>query len=434
MKENGTASTSFQRIEVIDALRGFALLGVILMHMLDYFGYTFTSLSNNLSPSVLDIFIDRFSDMMIRGKFISIFSFLFGLSFYIQMERASKKGVDFRSRFLWRMLLLFVIGLIGISFTYLDILTIYALFGVILVFLFPLRNWILMLIVFLIFTGVPNLFIIGFDQIKTERSIFVGDMTLQDKSVVRSEVPKSNDSDNRTKINVFFETTKENLTVRTIDKLKFQFLHTDTGFLVLALFITGFIVGKLHFFEKVHIRKKRNVVLFGAFMVVSLAAVFTARIIEPEEPINLIKLRAGKEDVPLIALLVSSLNNIGTIAMAGALVTGFISLYQVNGARKYLNLLTPYGRMGLTNYEMQNILGAILFSAWGFGSFFGVKGPALLFILGLTIYTLQVVISICWMRQFVYGPLEWLWRSGTYLKWQLFKRNLNPQKMEIVRE
>ena len=434
MKEKKTASTPFQRIEVIDALRGFALLGVILMHMLDYFGYAFTSLSNNLSPSVLDISIDRFSDMVIRGKFLSIFSFLFGLSFYIQMERASKKGVDFRGRFLWRMLLLFAIGLIGISFTYLDILTIYALFGVILVFLFPLRNWILMLIVFLIFTGVPNLFIIGFDQIKTERSILVAGVMTPGKSVARSEVSKSNDGDNRTKSQIFFETAKENLTVRTIDKITFQFLHTDTGFLVLALFITGFIAGKLHFFEQVHIRKKRNVVLFGAFMLVSLAAVLTARIIGPEAPVNLLKLRAEKGDVPLIALLVSSLNNIGTIAMSGALVTGFISLYQVAGIRKYLNLLTPYGRMGLTNYEMQNILGAIFFSAWGFGSFFGGKGPALLFALGLTIYTLQVVISRWWMKQFVYGPLEWLWRSGTYLKWQLFKRNLNPDKMEIVRE
>ena len=145
MKEIEINTTNLQRITVIDALRGFALLGVILMHMIDRFGYEITNLSNS-SPSTLDTYVHWFSNLVIRGKFISIFSFLFGLSFFIQMERASKKGIDFRSRFLWRMLLLCIIGLIGTSFTYLDILSIYALFGVILVFLFPLKNWMLMLI------------------------------------------------------------------------------------------------------------------------------------------------------------------------------------------------------------------------------------------------------------------------------------------------
>ena len=93
MKEIEINTTNLQRITVIDALRGFALLGVILMHMIDRFGYEITNLSNS-SPSTLDTYVHWFSNLVIRGKFISIFSFLFGLSFFIQMERASKKGKD----------------------------------------------------------------------------------------------------------------------------------------------------------------------------------------------------------------------------------------------------------------------------------------------------------------------------------------------------
>ncbi len=408
--------------------------------MLDHFGYTSASMLDESSPSVWDITIQWFTGKMIRGKFISIFSFLFGLSFYIQMERASKKGIDFRGRFLWRMLLLFVIGLIGTSFTYLDILTIYAVFGIVLVFLFPLRNWALMLIVCLLLIGIPNLFLIGFDNIKFDNTIdeqpaanalpaISGQLTVADIPVVSGQPADDNTFESVT----FLQSVKENLTVKTFDKLKFQFRYSNTGYLILALFIMGFIVGRLRFFEQVHIRKKRNIVLFAVFLLTSFIILLTVKLM-PKESIDLLKTRMEEGEVPLIALVISTLNNLSTITLSGTLVMGFITLYQIGSVRKYLNLLTPYGRMGLTNYEMQNVIGAILFSAWGFGSVFGNKGAAELFALGLIIYTLQVIISEYWMKRFLYGPLEWVWRSGTYLKGQPFRRKRKPQKVEVVME
>ena len=245
MKEIEINTTNLQRITVIDALRGFALLGVILMHMIDRFGYEITNLSNS-SPSTLDTYVHWFSNLVIRGKFISIFSFLFGLSFFIQMERASKKGIDFRSRFLWRMLLLCIIGLIVTSFTYLDILSIYALFGVILVFLFPLKNWMLMLIVSLLLIGVPGVLLIGVENIKTESVIVHSSVSEQPETVFMPETLPNNEPA-LSNLN-YFQTAKENLTVKTINKLKFQFLHSETGYLVLALFILGFVCRATSFF------------------------------------------------------------------------------------------------------------------------------------------------------------------------------------------
>lgn len=421
MRENTIALPPSQRITVIDALRGFALLGVILMHMLDHFGYT--SVSGVIFPSKWDGIIQWFTNTMIRGKFISIFSFLFGLSFFIQMDRASKKGFDFRGRFLWRMLLLFVIGLIGLSFTYVDILTIYAVFGVVLVFLFPLKNWVLMLLVCLLLIGVPNWFTIGFDNIRFDNVI--NEQTIVTVLPDIAEQPIENSTPKRM---TFLQSAKENLTVKTLDKLKFQFIYSSTGYLILALFIMGFIVGRLRFFEQVHIRKKRNIVLFLLFLVSTFILLMVIKLM-PKVPVNL--LTTGTE-VPFIALVISALNSLSTITLSATLAMGFISLYQVAGIRRYLNLLTPYGRMGLTNYEMQNVMGAILFSAWGFGSIFGSMGAALLFVSGLIIYSLQVVVSEHWMKHFLYGPLEWLWRSGTYLKWQPFTRKQKSQKAEVI--
>ena len=105
MEQNKTSSTPLSRITVIDALRGFALLGVILMHMSQHFGiFSFSVMEPKETLfSQFDDAIQWLSQNVIMGKFINIFAFLFGLSFFIQMDRAAKKGIDFRKRFLWRM-------------------------------------------------------------------------------------------------------------------------------------------------------------------------------------------------------------------------------------------------------------------------------------------------------------------------------------------
>ena len=101
---------------------------------------------------------------------------------------------------------------------------------------------------------------------------------------------------------------------------------------------------------------------------------------------------------------------------------GFVILYHMKGIGKCLNLLTPYGRMGLTNYEAQGIVGSIIFSLWGFGSIFGRWHATELFCFGIAFYIVQVVFSKIWLTYFKYGPLEWFWRSATYLKWQPFRK------------
>ena len=85
-----------------------------------------------------------------------------------------------------------------------------------------------------------------------------------------------------------------------------------------------------------------------------------------------------------------------------------------NGNSK-LNVLAAIGRMALTNYLMQTIIGITLYYGVGLG-FGGNIGPAVFFPIGLCVYVLQIIYSNIWFKYFNYGPLEWIWRMLTYGK------------------
>ncbi|HHX31971.1 MAG TPA: DUF418 domain-containing protein [Bacteroidales bacterium] len=421
MEADKSILVSHKRINVIDALRGFSLLGVILIHMMQNFGYLSGNIIEEASYPMFDTIIQLLTTHVIAGRFITIFSFLFGLSFFIQMDRASKRGVDFRGRFLWRMLILFVIGIVGTTFAYMDILTLYAFYGIILVLLFPLRNWVLITITSLVLLGLPLMSIVGFDNITFNETITLNQPS--DANVVDRETLNTTTNEDVLITNSsFIESAKDNLFVKTKEKLNFQFRKSSIGYIVLALFILGFVVGRTGFFEKVNIKRKKNYILLISFFIVSVVTKLLGRLVAPENSTDIFLLVSQGLKVPISSIIALTLNDLSMLFQSGVLAMGFIVLYQTKFLSKYLDLLSPYGRMGLTNYEAQNVVGTILFSSWGLGSFFGGLGITELFFLGLIIYAIQIIASKQWLRHFLYGPLEWLWRSGTYVKWQPFKR------------
>lgn len=421
MEADKSILVSHKRINVIDALRGFSLLGVILIHMMQNFGYLSGNIIEEASYPMFDTIIQLLTTHVIAGRFITIFSFLFGLSFFIQMDRASKRGVDFRGRFLWRMLILFVIGIVGTTFAYMDILTLYAFYGIILVLLFTLRNWVLITITSLVLLGLPLMSIVGFDNITFNETITLNQPS--DANVVDRETLNTTTNEDVLITNSsFIESAKDNLFVKTKEKLNFQFRKSSIGYIVFALFILGFVVGRTGFFEKVNIKRRKNYILLISFFIVSVVTKLLGRLVAPENSTDIFLLVSQGLKVPISSIIALTLNDLSMLFQSGVLAMGFIVLYQTKFLSKYLDLLSPYGRMGLTNYEAQNVVGAILFSSWGLGSFFGGLGITELFFLGLIIYAIQIIASKQWLRHFLYGPLEWLWRSGTYVKWQPFKR------------
>lgn len=412
MEQDKTLSTPLDRVTVLDALRGFALLGVVLMHMLQH--YSIFSFSGAEQPEplfpVADEVIRWIGRNVISGRFINIFAFLFGLSFFIQMDRAARKGIDFRARFIWRMIILFVIGLIGNCFYSGEIMTIYAIFGIIMVFLYKVKSWVLMIIVALLLLGTPRILQTSYDKIvKTEQVENTTNRRDQRQTSRRSPPPEKPS---------FVNSVKHNFTRGLQGKLNYQFGMFGRGYITLALFVLGLMAGRIRFFEKVQSEKKRNLNLFIGSIIVVLLISWLNGLLVPQGSFG----RPGTGDMPPVLFAMMSLNDMSTVAFSGALVMGFVTLYQNKIFRRYLDVMSPHGRMGLTNYQVQSIIGCFLFSMWAFGPIFGNWGETQVFILGLFIYIVQVIYSKYWLQYFLYGPLEWAWRSATYLKLQPFRR------------
>jgi len=376
-------SSPLNRITVLDALRGFALLGIIVIHMIQHFafGYVPTS-TETLHFPIFDSATQWIGSNVVMGRFINIFAFLFGLSLFIQLDKAEKKGVDFRFRFAWRMVLLFAFGLLCHSFYSVEIISAYGLFGFFLVLISRVKTKYLILLFLFFLLGGPRV------------------IQATKHNLTLSEQPQITQSNEKISVLVeepvvvaihladpsFLRTAKYNYQNRLDSKLTYQFGFMGRGYLTFSLFVLGLIVGRIRFFEAMYMDK-------GLYL-----------------PISLFVSQALKD----IYLVLSS----------GVIITGFVLLYESKRIRVYLEKLSAYGRVALTNYISQGFIGAILFSPWAFGFTFNAWGLTALVLLGFAIFTIQCAISKLWLKYYLYGPLEWLLRTGTYLRAQSWRRSI----------
>ncbi len=407
--------TSDTRITVIDALRGFALLGVVLVHMNQHYSY-FSRGPFAAHEPILAGWNEAASWLIwevMLGRFINIFAFLFGLSFFIQMDRAAKKGTMFGPCFLWRMAILFAIGIVDTCFYSGDILSIYAVFGVIMLLLNRCKSWMLIAVSVLLLAGAPRWVMIGYDRLTAPPAT---EQVVSNENRVPRPRPRA-ERGGRPKPS-FLQTAKNNLTSGMEGKLNYQFTRGNRGYITLAIFILGLVVGRTRFFETVHLKRARNWKLLGIFAVV-LSLVCWLITLLPDQ--NMRWMAMGQGGVPSLAALASQgLSDFKLVLSSAVIGMVFVVLYQYRGFKNVLGALAPYGRMGLTNYVSQSVIGALLFAMWGWGGYFGAWQPAEVMLLGLAVYFIQVLISGVWLHFFRYGLLEWAWRSLTYFNWQPF--------------
>ena len=141
------------RIEVADALRGIAVAGIILFHAREHFNLYWSAL--DLPRAGFGSWEQPVADalgFLLSGKMYAIFALLFGLSFFIQSDNQAQRGNDFSRRFAWRMVLLFGIGLVNAAIYNGDVLTYYALFGLLMIPIGKLPNrwvWVIAALLFI---------------------------------------------------------------------------------------------------------------------------------------------------------------------------------------------------------------------------------------------------------------------------------------------
>lgn len=385
------------RITVIDAMRGIALIGICLTHAMQYFGAGFPTSLTELFPGegMLNEAARWFIRYFVASKFYIIFSLLFGLSFFIQMDRASQKGIDFRRRFLWRLVLLLLIGFLHSLVFRLDILIIYALLGFPLVLMYKFSSKLLIGLSLFFLLGGVQLGIVGYKAL-TPPAGKVEQTAPRPRPQPRIAEP------------TFQETVGQNATTGLIRKFNYQ-IFSGRIFMTLGLFMLGLVIGRIRLFENVNVYRKT---LYRAAGIAAIALCLLYGL-QPYLP---------KADPDTLAgWIAMPVGNLINLLSAYLWVVFILWIYPFGKVEKALASVVSYGRMGLTNYVLQSVVGVFLFYGFGLGlgRYLGTF-PAMLVCMGYTL--LQLWGSRYWLTKFRYGPLEWLWRSGTYMKWQPLRK------------
>lgn len=397
METTKTVLAPGERITVIDALRGFSLIGICLIHSMQHFGAMGTMTSQAVFPweGTMNEIFSWLINYLVFGKFFIIFSCLFGLSFFIQMDRAAKKGLDFRPRFLWRLVLLLAIGYLHGLIVRVDILLIYAILGFVLVLMYKWPTKLLAGITLFLFLGGATLVPVAYKSL-TAPAV---------EQVERvAERPASRPAGPR-KVPTLSETIESNAWDGIVGKMRFQ-VSSGRIYLTLGLFILGFIVGRIRLFERMdEFRSRLN--RWALLALAGLGLLYVARSYLPS---------VAWGEVSFYSWMSSTTTNLINLLTAYLWVIVVMEGYRLQKVQRAMAPLVSYGRMGLTNYIAQSVIGVFIFS--GFGLDWSHLGVFLSVLVCLVYTSVQIVLSHYWLKNFRYGPMEWLWRTGTYLKWQ----------------
>jgi uncharacterized protein len=379
-----------ERVEVVDVLRGFALIGVLMMNMTDFAGYHAPlEMMGGISRIVL-IFIMAFA----QAKFYTIFSFLFGWGMSIQMRRAEQRGKRFAPLYVRRLLALLLIGLVhGILIWDGDILAIYAMLGFFLL-LFRKSSDRTILLTVAIFLLIPVLISTpGPGETFREAYNELGDSWLQDL-IAGYEA------------NVHTEGTYWEAVVHRFHAVRFGYSRAAYWVThVLAMFLLGLYVGRRKIFENVSqnlpfVRKVMwvGLIVGGFFNAIFVYATTSQNSIIPEQ---------------YVQLATRGARTVGSSILCLGYMAVIVLLFQHKEWKERLIPLAAVGRMPLTNYLTHSVVCTLVFYGYGLGLYGGLS-PAITIILTFAIYRAQVWISSWWLARYRFGPAEWLWRSLTY--------------------
>jgi len=181
---------------------------------------------------------------------------------------------------------------------------------------------------------------------------------------------------------------------------------------ILAMFLVGLNLGRRRFLREAH----RHLPAIRRWLVI-LACIGL-----PANAVLAVTLSAVDQGVPSPGLLIQQAAfTVGGPALCFAYVLGVLLLLQREQWRRRLGPLAAVGRMALTSYLTHSLVLTTVANGYGLG-LYGRIGPAAGVVLALALFASQVVLSNWWVRRFRFGPVEWLWRSLSYLRLQPMRR------------
>ena len=384
-KRLNNTSLSTQRVVQIDALRGFSLLGILLVNIFvfnaPYAHYSeFYGALEEFEAKVLESVIS-----LAGGKFMFIFAFLFGYGAFMQFEKMGSLP-QFRQFWFRRMTALALFGLLHLLlFWFGDILLPYALLGFLIPFMIT-RSQKVLITIGLISYFFPVVFStlqqsLGWSSIGTQSPY-----SLAEFITVFSEGSFAD---------IFNMRWHEYWSFRN-EKLVF-YIPKEFG-----LFMLGIVAAKNHLLTK--ITGQRYLVYFAkATLLVAAWTVFKGDIFEWTNP---------SENKTIIPFLIA-LNTLFEFLHGAAYIIGFMLCWRIGIFKWLLHPLQFVGRMSLTQYFVQSLVCVFIFYSYGLG-YYGQLSSIQLVALSIAIYSIQVVFSALWLSRFKQGPLEKIWRRFSY--------------------
>ncbi|TNJ35206.1 DUF418 domain-containing protein [Arenimonas terrae] len=392
-----------ERIAAMDVLRGFALLGILLMNIEAMAGPLLIA-QTGLDPALTgaDRIADAFVYLFVQGKFYPLFSLLFGMGFAVMLMRADAAQQPFFMVYLCRVLALLAIGLAHALLVWSgDILVTYALVAFVLLLFFRSTP--------AAYLAAGGILAILFAEMLLMTLGALGQLAMQTPDMQeavagqRAEIAATLEAQ---RLAGTSESWSAAIAQRAEDLSNSLTSLMLWGWQILGLFLLGawFVrsgaIARPEQFPRFYARL-RGVALAAGMLMVGLSF-----LIEPTFDLVSLDLRSAS------AL---SLFNLGGTLMALGYLAWVVRGLQGGTPARLLSKLAPAGRMALTNYLLQSLVCTWIFSGYGLGYFERLpRAWQIPFVLAF--FTLQVLASQAWLSRFRMGPMEWLWRAATYLR------------------
>jgi len=404
-----------ERHVILDVLRGIALLGICLANYPEFSLYTFQAndVVEVMPTANIDLIWRYFHYIFIDGKFYSLFSLLFGVGFSIILSNIAQKKQHGLAFFYRRMLVLIIIGLLHLFLLWAgDILLLYALVGLMLP-LFkntPNRKLLIISAVLIFFPIVMDAFKVLTDH----------------RFSLMIPVEKVHQY-----FNAKYGLTSDNFGTWLLDGknysdvLKFnlcgsfircqEFIEDNRVFKVLGLFILGWYIGRNRLYARIneHAAILKQIRNYGFLVGLPGSCLFAWNAVNQH---------------PLGLIASSTIYALTVLPMCFAYISMICLWYMQSKTEqwhiKFHKIIAAPGRMALTNYIGQSVIGIIIFYGIGFG--FALTGLVYVELIAAGIFMFQVLFSNVWLHYFQFGLLEWIWRMLTYGK---RIKNLNKVKI-----
>jgi uncharacterized protein len=382
-----------ERIVTLDIIRGFALLGILVMNLQSFSGAD--------EPATLsDRAADVFTALFFSGKFNSLFSLLFAIGFTIQLGRLRQRApASAVSIYLRRLAILLAFGLLHAVFVWDgDVLHLYAVLGVVLLIVgaWPDRAIYALVAAGLLYPGLRSLALMLFASPAWTQG------RVATQQAFRDAVSAAHGS------GTYWDVVTQNLH-------SLQFFYTTGagvdqlllgGYVLFSVtMLIGLLAGRHQWIQRAadHPSVVRRVQwsALGVGIATGILFVIASRFVQPFVPSIWFVLMRTAYGVSRVALMIFYVATILRMTRHGSWM-------------RRLRPLAATGRMPLTNYLFQSVLCTFIFDAWGLG-YWGRAGALAQLVLAFAIFLLiQVPFSAWWFRRHAYGPMEYLWRLLTY--------------------